>query len=115
MKTTVDYLNEAKQRLGLSSDYQAAKWLGVSTAALARYQSGQRTIDDYAAARIAEALGKEPIEVIAIANMEREKASERREFWKKIATGTKTTALMLSVFVSMAYGYFFNLPSCILC
>jgi predicted transcriptional regulator len=107
MKTTVDYLNEAKTKLGLSSDYQAAKWLGVSTAALARYQKGQRTIDDYAAMKIADALGKQPIEVIALANMERETISERKEFWRKIATAGTAGALIIDVISTDYEGIFF--------
>lgn len=88
MKTTLEYLNEAKKALEIESDYKFAKWLNLTHGALSHYQSGRRIIDDYAAARIAEALGIPAIEVIAIANMEREKISEKREFWQKIAAGS---------------------------
>jgi predicted transcriptional regulator len=97
MKTTLDYLNAAKTALGIESDYGMAKWLGVTKQTVSGYKSGSRIIDDYAAARIAEALGKEAIEVIAVANMEREKVSERKEFWRKVAS--RVLAILIAIFL----------------
>jgi hypothetical protein len=104
MKSTVTYLNEAKEALNLTSDYQLAKWLNVSTAALARYQSGQRTIDDYVCVRIAEALKINPLEIITAANYEREKDIGRKAFWEKFSHHRMVASIAL-VFVcgSMSY------------
>ena len=83
MKSTIQYLEEAKEKLGLKSDYALAKWMGVTRAAISGYKSGRTTIDDYAAAKIADALGIPDIEVIYAANAERERNEERRDFWQK--------------------------------
>lgn len=88
MNTTLEYLNAAKKALSLESDYALAKWMGISRHTMSGYQNGRRVIDDYAAAKIAEALNINALEVIAVANMEREKVSEKREFWRKIAAGS---------------------------
>jgi len=84
MKKTTDYIEEAKIKLDIQSDYGLAKWLGITDSAISHYKTGKRTIDDYTAARIAEALEIDPMEVIAAANAEREKDEKRREFWRKI-------------------------------
>jgi transcriptional regulator with XRE-family HTH domain len=84
MKTTVDYLNDAKKALGIESDRAMAKWLGVSQPAVTQYQAGKRIIDDYTASKIAHALNLDPLEVIAVANMERANDEEKREYWRTI-------------------------------
>ena len=82
MKKTTDYLNDAKKTLGIDSDYAMAKFLNVSGATISRYMSGDRIIDDYAAAKIAGALGIDAMIVIAAANAEREKTVERKDYWR---------------------------------
>jgi plasmid maintenance system antidote protein VapI len=83
MKGTLDYLNEAKARLGLESDYALAKHLGLTVGSVSHYVNRRRVIDNYTAAKLAEILGVEPIEVIAAAEFEREKDEQRKIFWKR--------------------------------
>lgn len=97
MKTTVQYLNEAKEALGFDSDRKLAIWMEVSTAALARYQNGERTLDNYAAAKIAEALKLDPMEVIGAANWEREKDGKRREYWRQVVTRSAAAVLATAI------------------
>ena len=82
MKGTLDYLNEAKARLGLESDYALAKHLGLTVGTVSHYVNRRRVIDNYTAARLAEILGIDPIEIIATAEFEREKDEQRKSFWK---------------------------------
>lgn len=82
MKTTIEYLDEAKNKLKLDSDYSMAKFLGVGRSAISGYRTASRIIDDYAAAKIANALGINPMIVIAAANAEREKTEERKDYWR---------------------------------
>lgn len=82
MKTTLEYLEEAKAALGIKSDYALAKYLKVHPTTISQYKLGKRVIDDLAAAKIADALGIPAITVIAAANMEREKDAEKREYWE---------------------------------
>jgi len=94
MKTTRQYLDEAKEKLGLNSNYKMARWLGVTDTAMSQYKTGIRTIDDYTAVKIAEALGVAPLEIIAVANMEREKTDEKRDFWRRYATGCLSAGII---------------------
>ncbi len=48
--------------------------------------------------KIANAINRDPLELIALANMEREKNSERKEYWRKIAGTGVATALLFGAF-----------------
>lgn len=96
MKTTVEYLDAVKAKLDLPSDYAAAKALGVTRAAVSRYRNGLGTFDDLTAARVAQILGVEPIEVIAATNFERSSDDRAREVWGAI-WGKAAGAIALSL------------------
>ncbi|MES9961695.1 MAG: hypothetical protein ABW089_14790 [Sedimenticola sp.] len=95
MKTT-DYISAAKKKLEITSDNQMAIWLGVSRNSMSQYKTGKRVMDDYVAVKIAEALGVDPLKVIAQANEERETDKDKKEFWHRIATAA--AAVLLSPF-----------------
>lgn len=82
MKNTIGYLDDAKKALNIESDNAMAKHLGITRSAISNYRAGSYVMDDYAAAKIAEALMIEPMEVIAAANMEREKTEDRKAYWE---------------------------------
>jgi len=84
MKGTIELLDEAMKVTGKKSDRQFAVWAEITPASISMYRAGTRIMDDYAAAKIAEALKIDPMIVIAAANAEREKG-ERREYWEKIS------------------------------
>lgn len=84
MKTTADYLDDAKKKLCVESDYALAKWLEINTGILSGFRSGKRQLDNYTAARIANLLEISPLEIIATSEMEREKDSDRRRFWEQV-------------------------------
>ena len=86
---TVDYLNKALKKLDLSNDYALSKYLEIGSNTMSQYRKGHRIIDNYTAVRLAQILEINPIEIIAAANMEREKEGPRREFWAKLASGTQ--------------------------
>ena len=79
------YLDDAKKKLGIESDYALAKLTGISQEAVSRYRTGSRVMDDYTAAKLAEVLEIDPLEVIATANADREKDEERANFWRLLA------------------------------
>ena len=99
MKTTLDYLDDVKQELKLKSDYKLAQWLGSQPAIVSNYRLKKRVIDDYTAARIADALGIDPMEVIAAANAEREKDEKKREYWRQIVQKSAAACLLAGVFL----------------
>lgn len=84
MKTT-EYLKAAKRKIGVKTSAEMAERLGVTGAAMSRYESGDRVMDDYTAAQVAEVLGIDPLKVIAQANAEREKDVMRAAYWLRMA------------------------------
>ncbi|MDR5797469.1 MULTISPECIES: hypothetical protein [unclassified Caballeronia] len=102
MKTTVEYLDAVKERLGLPSDYAAAKALKVTRAAVSKYRLGNATFDDTTALRVAEILNIQAIEVIAAANVERARDTETRSLWEN-AWGKATGAIALNLIVGAVF------------
>lgn len=84
MKSTEQYLDEVRERLELPSDYALAKALGLTRASVSSYRVGRTLPDDLACARIADAIGCDPMEVIAAINYQRAKSDEARELWESI-------------------------------
>ena len=78
---TVQYLDEVKTRLGIKSDYGLAKHLGIGQSAIIAYRAGRRVFDDDVALTVADALGVNPLLVIAAANAERAKTDEQKARW----------------------------------
>jgi transcriptional regulator with XRE-family HTH domain len=105
MKTTIDYLNDAKSALGAVSDYELANKLEVERASISQWRAKSRIMDNYAASKIADALGIEAIEVIAAANVEKEKDESRRDYWRSVQARTKrAVAGMLAALVILTGG-----------
>ncbi|MBN9357525.1 MAG: helix-turn-helix domain-containing protein [Herbaspirillum huttiense] len=84
--STLDFLDEAKAKNGLPSDYALSKALGLTTSAISNYRSGRSRIDDEVALKLAGLTGRNPLEVIAAANMERAKTPEMRALWESLLT-----------------------------
>lgn len=95
---TIKYIEMAKTKLKTGSNYGLSKATGISEQCLSRYKSGKGVMDDYTAAKIAEVLEISPLEVIAAANAEREKNSEKRKFWEKLARVTATAAIAMPLY-----------------
>ena len=96
MKSTQQYLDEIKERLGVESDYALAKALGMTRASVSSYRCGRTFPDDMACAKIAEILGCEPMEVIAATNYQRSKTDDARALWESI-WGKAAGAIALSL------------------
>ncbi|MBX9346627.1 hypothetical protein K5M36_05945 [Chromobacterium vaccinii] len=84
MKLSSDYLKEAIEKLGEKSNRKAAEHLKMHGNTLGQYLNGDRVMDDFACVMVAEVLGIDAINVIAAAQMEREKNQERREVWENL-------------------------------
>lgn len=67
-----ELLLECKVRLGVSSNYKLAKELKLHSGLISDYMNGKRKPDEYACFRIAEALQRDPAEIIAQVNAEEE-------------------------------------------
>ncbi|WP_137009793.1 helix-turn-helix domain-containing protein [Aquitalea aquatilis] len=82
MKASIEYLKEAKEKLGCETDYQLAKALKTSTTNISRYMSGETLMDDFHCLVVAKSLGIDPMKIIAAAQEEREKNEEKRGVWR---------------------------------
>lgn len=103
MKTTLEYLDEAKLKLGITSDNQLALHLGLTRASISDYRHKRSTMDPYTATQIAIILDIDPMLVIATANIEREKDGKRREFWENFSKRISGIAAAVLLTASMAY------------
>jgi transcriptional regulator with XRE-family HTH domain len=96
MKSTLQYLDELRAKLDLPSDYAVANLLGVTRAAVSKWRQGRTTFDDLTACRVADALGVDPMEIIAAANFERADNERARAVWQTMwgkAAGTIALSL----------------------
>lgn len=84
MKWFDSYIDELKEKMGLTSDYAVAKFLGVPRQSMTKVRNGEVLGKDKCL-RIALALKKDPIEIIATAEAQREKNQELRAVWLKLA------------------------------
>jgi transcriptional regulator with XRE-family HTH domain len=87
MKTTIEFLDAVKEKLGIESDYGLAKRLGFSLSTVSNYRTGRRILDDDAALIVAQALDVHPFNVIAAVNAERAKTPEMRARWMGLVEG----------------------------
>lgn len=86
-------IDEAKKSLDVESDYALAKKLDIPNPRISEYRSGKARPDAYACARLAEALGMDPFELLAQVEAETEKNEGRRAYWKKIAEKMAATSM----------------------
>lgn len=97
MKSTVEYLDEAKKCLGIESDYALSKRLDIRQSTISGYRAGRSHFDEATALKIAMVCGIEPMEVIAAASYERAKTPDVREIWmgawEKFSRGFRLLAL----------------------
>lgn len=85
MGNTIKLLDLAKAATGCATDYQLAKHLDWKIGTVSMYRTGKRNFDDDAAAKIAEILGREPGEVMALCAAERAKTEAGRSRWLRVA------------------------------
>lgn len=80
MKTN-EYLDTAKEKLGGISDYELAKRLEITRGFVALIRSGQRSLPNHAAFKLAIMLELDPAQVLADIESQREKNPKRKAFW----------------------------------
>lgn len=81
MTETQQLIEQVREKLGGVTDYKIAQALDLHTTYVSRYVSGDAA-DAYACARIAEILGKDPLEVIAQVEAKAARTEKKREFWR---------------------------------
>lgn len=89
------YLDEAKRRLDIASDYALAKKMEVPKQYIQEMRKGKRGTPLSAAYWLAITLELDPAEVVAELEAEREKNPGRREFWKSFLSHASKAAVLL--------------------
>lgn len=94
-----ELLDLAKGRLELKSDYSLAKLSGCKPGHIAEVRAGKRAMPLHLLYWLAVTLEKDPAELIAQQEIEREKNPERVKFWNgflsRAACWTGTAAVLL--------------------
>ncbi|WP_156455132.1 hypothetical protein [Janthinobacterium sp. B9-8] len=87
MKLVIDYADDAKEKLGMTTDSDLSKHLGGSRGLVTQWRTEGKVPDDYYCIRIGQILGIDPLIVISAANFQREKSTERKAFWENFNSG----------------------------
>lgn len=91
---TAQYLDAAKQKLGIKSDYALAPCLGMTKQAISKMRNRPLVMSNTTAAKVAEILDLDPLRVIA--DMELERGSND-ELWKRIAQRVAAAVLLPAI------------------
>lgn len=78
---TSELLKDCKIKLGIKSNYELAKILDLDRARIGDYMSGKRIPTTYAAVKIAECLGLDPLALIAEFEELTAKNETEKKFW----------------------------------
>lgn len=108
MKKTTDYLDAARKKLDPEmSWYKFAIESGITRTALTRYNKGNRVMDVYACMVVAEILEIDPIEIITLAEKEREKDQDKKAFWveKLEKYGQAAAVTLCAVILSFSFSF----------
>jgi len=101
MENTRELMTAVKQRHGLTSDYQLAKFLSLSRQRVSANLHGGTVMNDETALKVADALGIERGRVLAIVAAERAPTPTTKKEWLKLAA---TAALVLVAIVGADHG-----------
>ncbi len=96
MKTTADFLDDARAKLGLSSDGQLARYMGWKPQQLTPWRQKRVTFNDETVLRIARVLEIEPYYIAACMKAQQAKTPKARNLWAEIA-GKLAACFILAV------------------
>lgn len=89
MKTT-EYLDAAKAKLGIDSDYELAKRLDITRMAISDYRHERRSPDNFTVFRLAVILENDPADMIADLESQREKDEKKAAFFRDFVSRANT-------------------------
>jgi transcriptional regulator with XRE-family HTH domain len=109
MSKAKELLLECKIKLGVQSDYKLAQAIGIHRARVSAYMHGKEHPDPFTAVRMALILQRDPAELIAEIELEKEKNEKRQEFWRDFILHAKRLAkrgmLVLICTISLQAGF----------
>lgn len=115
--TPYDLIVKYREKLGLTSDYAAAKKLGLSKAAISTIKGGTGFSNE-TAWKVAEVLDMDPAEVIAVCELARAENShdeERVAMWKRRFQAVTHSAATVFGLIAIPYWAEVADKFCILC
>lgn len=95
MKKMEDFIDEIKTRYGITRQVDLAEKLGLTQATISAHYNRRKRAKHYSeetAYRIADLLGLDPLQVLAILAAERAKDAAVRKQWERVSKLLKSTA-----------------------
>lgn len=86
MQTVTDLIDTARKALGVTSDAEFARQLGVSRGTIANWKSGYSLPDTVMCATLAGLTGEPLAKVLGIVGEARAVSREEKAVWRKLAT-----------------------------
>ncbi len=80
-----EWLDQAKKKLLIESDYKLAQVLGVKPSGISTIRKRNAGIDNYTASRLEDVLELERMTVIIDLEIQKEKNEDKRKYWEKKA------------------------------
>jgi predicted transcriptional regulator len=78
-----EWLDRAKEKLKIESDYRLAKIIGIGNTAISNIRKRNNGMDNYVASRIEDILEMERMTVIIDMELQKAKTEEKRRYWQK--------------------------------
>jgi len=78
-----EWLDKAKQKLKVESDYRLSKIIGIGNGALANIRKRKNGMDNYVASRLEDILELERMTVIIDMEIQKAKSEEKKRYWEK--------------------------------
>ena len=107
MTETQQLIEQVRIKMNGATDYKIAQALDLHTQRVSEFVRGKGTADPYACAKIAEALGRDPLAVIAQVEAEAAKTEKKRAYWRSFFSSMKRRAhgvVWLATFLSLGAG-----------
>lgn len=96
MKSTTDWIDAVKAKLGIQSDYALAKHWNVSRALISKYRTGAEYLSEETAAKVAADLEVKLEFVLACAAGERARMPSARAAWAHLAAQIGVVAFVVA-------------------
>lgn len=100
--TPAEYLDAAKQRLSIPSDYALAKIIGHQTSHVADFRNGKRPIPDDVKLWLAKTLEMDVASIVGDLGSQREKNPQRAEFLRSFVQSTWSKAAVWVLAIATA-------------
>ncbi len=103
MSQTQQLMEQVRKKLDGATDYKIAQVLDLPTGIVHYYVTGNREADNYACAKIAEILDRDPLEVIAQVEAEAARTEKKRQYWRSFFSGLKRKAHVAALCAMLAF------------